>query len=79
MNRKTPPKNLTSILLKMVPYVIAIASAISAITPNHKDDELLAAFKQIVNLLALNVGHNAVAGVNQDFNANDCSSAPTKR
>lgn len=53
-------KKISTFALKLVPYVIAIASAVTAITPNQTDDQLLAAIKQIADVLALNnVGHNA--------------------
>lgn len=56
---KDLPKKISAAFIKLVPYVIAIASAIAAVTPNHTDDELLASLKQIVNILALNVGHSS--------------------
>jgi len=56
---KTTPKKVSASLLKLVPYVIAIASAISAVTPSQTDDELVMAIKQISSILALNIGHNA--------------------
>ena len=60
MFNKDTPKKVSAALLKLVPYVIAIASAISAVTPNHTDDELLLTIKQIADILALNVGHNSM-------------------
>lgn len=44
-------------MLKVIPYIIAIASAIAALTPNESDDKLVSSISQVVNMLGLNVGH----------------------
>jgi hypothetical protein len=59
MNNKDLFKKMCAAFLTLVPYVIAIASAITAITPNQSDDQVLATIKQIADVLALNIGHNA--------------------
>lgn len=41
-------------LLNIVAYVIAIASAVSALTPSVKDDGVVAKIKSFVDVLALN-------------------------
>jgi hypothetical protein len=58
MINKKSPKKIGTFLLKLIPYVIAIASAITAITPNQTDDEVLTAIKQIANVLSLSFAHN---------------------
>jgi hypothetical protein len=68
---KTTPIKISTALLKLVPYVIAIASAIAAVTPNHTDDELVLTIKQIANILALNIGHSAVAAA--DLSSSVCT------
>lgn len=47
------------IALKIAPMVVTIASAISAITPNPVDDTVWAAIHQMIDVIALNVGHSA--------------------
>jgi len=41
-------------LLNIVAYVIAIASAVSALTPSTKDDGIIAKIKSFIDVLALN-------------------------
>lgn len=40
---------------KWIPFLIAIASAIAAFTPNNSDDRILKTLNSIVNATALNV------------------------
>lgn len=40
---------------KMIPFVIAIASAIAAVTPGDTDDKIVKLVKQMANVAALNV------------------------
>ena len=37
--------------------LISAASAIAALTPTPKDDKILGRLAQVVNVLALNIGH----------------------
>ena len=37
--------------------LVTAASAVSAITPTPKDDQMLSGVLRVLNLLALNVGH----------------------
>jgi hypothetical protein len=56
---ESPKLRGASWLLKLIPYLITIASAIAAITPSHSDDEIVQAVKSIADIIALNVGHSA--------------------
>lgn len=48
-------------IIDIVAYVIAIASAVAALTPTPKDDSVVAkvsgVFKKVVDFLALNIGN----------------------
>jgi hypothetical protein len=41
----------------VISSAITGASAITALTPTQKDDNILAQFKKLMNILALNVGN----------------------
>lgn len=41
----------------IISSVISGASAITALTPSQKDDNILAQFKKLMNVLALNIGN----------------------
>lgn len=47
------------VALKYAPMVVTIASAIAAITPNPVDDGVWTAARQIIDVIALNVGNSA--------------------
>ncbi|MEX2520497.1 MAG: hypothetical protein WD969_14340 [Paracoccaceae bacterium] len=56
--------DLTSCAIQLVPRilegaftVIAIASAIAALTPTPRDDEFVSRIYRIIDALALNLGH----------------------
>lgn len=44
-------------VLNIVTAVIALAAAISAVTPTPKDDKVLEVIRKVVDALALNVRH----------------------
>ena len=48
--------NYLSGFFSVLPEIIAAASAIAAVTPSPKDNNVLAFLKGIVNLCALNFG-----------------------
>ncbi len=41
----------------VISSIVSGASAITALTPTQKDDTILAQFKKLMNVLALNVGN----------------------
>ena len=43
--------------LEVIPFVIAAASAVAAITPTKKDDKAIAWARRWVNILALNIAN----------------------
>lgn len=45
------------LLLSLASGLVAVASAIAALTPTPKDDGWAAACRRVVDLLALNIGH----------------------
>jgi hypothetical protein len=49
-------ENFTQIMAALS-SIIAAASAIAALTPSPKDDSLVARIRQLVDILALNIGH----------------------
>lgn len=49
--------NHLSELWIVISSIISGASAVTALTPTQKDDNILAQFKKLVNVLALNIGN----------------------
>lgn len=47
---------------KFIPIAITIASCITAITPNPINSDAIALAHQILDIIALNVGHNEQQG-----------------
>lgn len=43
--------------MMLIPYIIAAASAVAAVTPNDTDDIIIDSIKKIANIVALNVMH----------------------
>lgn len=43
-------------IISWLPHVIAIASAVAALTPTPKDDGVVKTISKVVDVLALNVG-----------------------
>ncbi|MBR6675630.1 MAG: hypothetical protein IKL32_06930 [Alphaproteobacteria bacterium] len=41
----------------VISSIVSGASAITALTPTQKDDNILAQFKKLMNVLALNIGN----------------------
>lgn len=41
----------------VISSVISGASAVTALTPTQKDDNILSQFKKLMNVLALNIGN----------------------
>lgn len=41
----------------VISSIISGASAITALTPTQKDDNILSQFKKLMNVLALNIGN----------------------
>ncbi|MBR5130396.1 MAG: hypothetical protein IKV03_04145 [Alphaproteobacteria bacterium] len=41
----------------VISSIVSGASAITALTPTQKDDNILSQFKKLMNILALNVGN----------------------
>jgi len=48
-------------ILGALTSIIAGASALSAITPNDKDDKILSKIKSFLNIFALNIGNAKTA------------------
>ena len=48
--------------INLAPVIIAVASAVAAITPTPKDNRALKWIKRFFNVLALNVGQARPAG-----------------
>ena len=44
-------------IVNLIAMVIAFASAVSALTPSKRDDDLVGKLSRLVDFLALNVGH----------------------
>ncbi len=53
--------NNFSDILGALTSIIAGASALSAITPNDKDDKILSKIKSFLNIFALNIGNAKTA------------------
>ena len=52
-------------LLAAATTLVTAASAVSAITPTPKDDNMLAGVLRVLNVLALNIGHASRAQMPQ--------------
>lgn len=44
-------------LLEIVSAAVALASLVAALTPNPKDDGIVAKLRKVVDVIALNVGN----------------------
>lgn len=44
-------------IIEALPYIITTASAIAAVTPTPKDDQLIGKLYKIIDLLAINFGY----------------------
>lgn len=44
-------------LLTIITSVISTASLVAALTPSASDDRIISRLRQIIDLLALNIGH----------------------
>ena len=49
--------NTLMMILESLPYVIAAASAVSAVTPTPKDDGIVKKIYKIIDILAINFGY----------------------
>lgn len=56
-DKKSKAKRLSKLLLKIIPFVIAIGSAVAALTPNKSDDAVISIINEIADIAGLNVGH----------------------
>lgn len=52
------PKKKNDFFFHLVPYIVAIASAISSVIPPHSEDPALKAIKFVSDILALNVNQH---------------------
>lgn len=53
----------------VITSVIAAASAVAALTPNKTDDGIINKIRQVIDLLALNIGNAATKNATTDLKA----------